>query len=128
MRGKRFEETVCKNTQIEKVILERPPVAGNNLYLTIDSKIQAYTEKALGKNFGAIVVMDPWTGEILSMASSPRFNPNTVNEDFTKLNKQHLKPFMNRAIQGALPPGSTFKVITAVAALSTNRISNATKY
>lgn len=128
MRGKRFEETVCKNTQIEKVILERPPVAGNNLYLTIDSKIQAYTEKALGKNFGAIVVMDPWTGEILSMASSPRFNPNTVNEDFTKLNKQHLKPFLNRAIQGALPPGSTFKVVTAVAALSTNRISNLTNF
>lgn len=128
MRGKRFEETVCKNTQIEKVILERPPVAGNNLYLTIDSKIQAYTEKALGKNFGAIVVMDPWTGEILSMASSPRFNPNTVNEDFTKLNKQHLKPFLNRAIQGALPPGSVFKVITAIAALSTNRISNQTNF
>ncbi len=126
MRGKRFEETVCKNTQIEKVILERPPVAGNNLYLTIDSQIQASTEKALGKNFGAIIVMDPWTGEILSMASSPRFNPNTVNEDFNKLNKQHLKPFMNRAIQGALPPGSTFKVITAMAALSTGRISNAT--
>ena len=126
MRGKRFEETVCKNTQVEKIILERPPVAGNNLYLTIDSRIQASTEKALGKNFGAIVVMDPWTGEILSMASSPRFNPNTVNEDFNKLNKQHLKPFMNRAIQGALPPGSTFKVITAMAALSTGRISNTT--
>ena len=126
MRGKRFEETVCINTQIEKVILERPPVAGNNLYLTIDSQIQASTEKALGKNFGAIIVMDPWTGEILSMASSPRFNPNTVNEDFTKLNKQHLKPFMNRAIQAAMPPGSTFKVITAMAALSTGRISNET--
>ena len=47
-RGKRFEEITCKNTQVEKVILERPPVSGNDLYLTIDSQIQAYAEKIAG--------------------------------------------------------------------------------
>ncbi len=127
-RGKRFEEITCKNTQVEKVILERPPVSGNDLYLTIDSQIQAYAEKSLGTNLGTIIVMDTWTGEILAMASYPRFNPNDVNEDFSKLVKNPSKPFLNRAIQGALPPGSIFKLITATAALSTNRINTQTTY
>ena len=127
-RGKRFEEITCKNTQVEKVILERPPVSGNDLYLTIDSQIQAYAEKSLGKNLGTIIVMNPWTGEILAMASYPRFNPNDVNKDFKKLIKHPSKPFLNRAIQSALPPGSIFKVITATAALSTNHINTQTNY
>lgn len=117
MRGKIFEEITCKNSQIEKVILERPSVAGNNLYLTIDSQIQAHAEKSLGTNMGVIIVMDPWTGEILAMANNPRFNPNTLNKNFSKLIKHPSKPFLNRAIQGTLPPGSIFKVITAIAAL-----------
>ena len=127
-RGKRFEEITYKNTQVEKVILERPPVSGNDLYLTIDTQIQDYAEKSLGKNPGSIIVMDPWTGEILAMASYPCFNPNDVNKDFKKLIKHPSKPFLNRAIQGALPPGSIFKVITATAALSTNRINTQTNY
>lgn len=127
-RGKQFEEITYKNTQVEKVILERPPVSGNDLYLTIDTQIQAYAEKSLGKNPGSIIVMDPWTGEILAMASYPCFNPNDVNKDFKKLINHPSKPFLNRAIQGALPPGSIFKVITATAALSTNRINTQTNY
>lgn len=127
-RGKRFEEITCKNTQVEKVILERPPVSGNDLYLTIDARIQASAEKSLGKNQGAVIVMDPWTGEILAMASYPGFNPNNVNEYFEKLIKNPSKPFLNRAIQGALPPGSIFKVITAAAALESNHISTRTTY
>ena len=127
-RGKRFEEITCKNTQVEKVILERPPVSGNDLYLTLDSQIQAYAEKSLGTKLGTIIVMEPWTGEILAMVSYPRFNPNDVNEDFSKLIKHPSKPFLNRAIQGALPPGSIFKIVTATAALSTNRMDTQTTY
>lgn len=123
LRGKRFEEVICKNTQIEKTVLERPPVPGNNLYLTIDSHIQAHAEKSLGKNSGVIIVMDPWTGEILAMASNPRFNPNTIDKDFNRLIKHPSKPFLNRAIQGALPPGSIFKIVTATAALSSHCIT-----
>lgn len=123
LRGKRFEEIICKNTQIEKTVLERPPIPGNNLYLTLDSQIQAHAEKSLGKNLGAIIVMDPWTGEILAMASNPRFNPNTIDRDFSKLIRHPSKPFLNRAVQGALPPGSIFKLITATAALSSNCIT-----
>lgn len=128
LRGKKFEEITCKNTQIEKVILERPPISGNNLYLTLDSQIQTYAEKSLGANLGAIIVMDPWTGELLAMASNPRFNPNTVNEDFDKLINHPSKPFLNRTIQGVLPAGSTFKVITAIAGLSTNRINSQSSF
>ncbi len=122
LRGKRFEEITCKNTQVEKVILERPPVSGNNIHLTLDSQIQAYAEKSLGTNQGTIIIMNPWTGEILAMASNPGFNPNTVNEDFNRLISHPDKPFLNRAIQGALPPGSTFKIITATAAMDLNHI------
>lgn len=128
MRGKRFEEITCKNNQIEKVILERPSVAGNNLYLTIDSQIQAYAEKSLGANMGTIIVMDPWTGEILAMANNPRFNPNILNENFGELIKQPSKPFLNRAIQGTLPPGSIFKIITAIATLSADHINDDTVF
>ena len=96
--------------------------------MTIDGQIQAYAEKSLGKNPGTIIVMDPWTGEILAMASYPSLNPNDVNKDFEKLIKHPSKPFLNRAIQGALPPGSIFKLITATAALSTNRINTQTIY
>jgi penicillin-binding protein 2 len=128
LRGKRFEEITCKNTQIEKTVLERPPVPGNNLYLTLDSQIQAHAEKSLGTNLGAIIVMDPWTGEIVAMASNPRFNPNTIDKDFSRLIRHPSKPFLNRAIQGALPPGSIFKVVTATAALSSGAITTQTNF
>ena len=128
LRGKKFEEITCKNTQIEKTVLERPPVPGNNLYLTLNSQIQAHAEKSLGTNSGAIIVMDPWNGEILAMASNPRFNPNTMEKDFRKLIRHPSKPFLNRAIQGALPPGSIFKVVTATAALSSNTITTQTTF
>ncbi|CAG0942071.1 penicillin-binding protein 2 [Candidatus Brocadiaceae bacterium] len=128
LRGKRFEEITCKNTQIEKTVLERPPVPGNDLYLTLDSQIQAYAEKSLGTNLGAIIVMDPWAGEILAMTSNPRFNPNTIDKDFNRLIRHPSKPFLNRAIQGALPPGSIFKIITATAALSSSAISSQTNF
>lgn len=128
LRGKKFEEIICKNTQIEKTVLERPPIPGNNLYLTLDSQIQTYAEKSLGTNLGAIIVMNPWTGEILAMASNPRFNPNTIQKDFRKLIEHPSKPFLNRAIQGALPPGSIFKVITAAAALSSKAITTQTTF
>ncbi|MBM4055838.1 MAG: penicillin-binding protein 2 [Planctomycetes bacterium] len=128
MRGKRFEEIICKNTQIEKVVLERPPVSGNDIYLTIDSKIQSHAEKALGNNRGVIIVMEPQTGEILALANNPRYNPNTLNNDFTRLNRDSKKPLLNRTIQGALPPGSVFKVITAIAAMSQNTINLHTNF
>jgi len=128
LRGKRFEEITCNNAQIEKIVLERPPVPGNDLYLTIDSQIQAHAEKLLEKHVGAIIVMDPWTGEILAMANNPRFNTNTFSKDFNRLISDPVSPLLNRAIQGALPSGSIFKVITAIAALNENYIDMSTAF
>ncbi|MCP5003827.1 MAG: penicillin-binding protein 2 [Planctomycetes bacterium] len=125
--GKRFEEITLDTLQVDKTILEQPPVPGDSLYLTIDSKIQGIAEKVLGKKRGSIVVMDPWNGEVLAMATSPRFNLNTFRKHYTRISKNPLKPFLNRPIQSALPPGSIFKIITAIAALEENCLEKETQ-
>ncbi|MGQ3684881.1 MAG: penicillin-binding protein 2 [Candidatus Loosdrechtia sp.] len=128
MRGKRFEEITYKSSQMERVIVERPSISGNDVYLTLDSRIQAYAEKSLGTHAGSVIVVDPRTGEILAMANNPRFNPNTISEDFNRLINNPSKPFLNRAIQGALPPGSIFKAITAIAPLSSGVLNTQTAF
>ncbi len=72
--------------------------------------------------------MDPWNGEIIAMASFPRYNLNTFNKDYATLSKNPLKPFLNRPVQSVLPPGSTFKIITAIAALEEGKIDENTHF
>ncbi len=120
--GERFEEVTLDTMSVNKLILERPSTPGNNIFLTIDSRIQGIAEKALGEKKGSVIVMDPWNGEIIAMASFPRYNLNTLNKNYGTLSKNPLKPFLNRPIQSVLPPGSTFKIITAIAALEENKI------
>jgi penicillin-binding protein 2 len=99
---------------------ETPAVPGKQLKLTLDIDLQIAAEEAMeGKN-GAIVAMDPHTGEILAMASGPTFDPNDFavhvsREEWNKLVEDPDKPLMNKAIQAQLAPGSTFKVIMSVA-------------
>ncbi len=99
---------------------ETPAIPGKQLKLTIDIDLQIAAEEALeGKN-GAVVAMDPRTGEILAMASGPTFDPNDFavhvsREEWSKLVDDPDKPLMNKAIQAQLAPGSTFKVIMSVA-------------
>ena len=99
---------------------ERPAVAGKTLKLTIDVDLQIAAEEAMeGKN-GAIVAMDPHTGEILAMASGPAFDPNGFanrlgRADWQRLASDPSKPLLNKAIQAQLAPGSTFKIIMATA-------------
>lgn len=112
-------------------ILSNKPPVGGNVILTVDAKAQkaAYDGlQALGKNIrGAVVAIEPATGKILAMASSPSFDPNRLaTHDFTKATNAYkrlvadeLSPLNNRAIEERLPPGSTFKLVTAAAALST---------
>lgn len=92
---------------------------GNNLVLTTDSGLQKAAYEGLGNYKGAVVAMDPKTGEVLAMVSKPTFNPATIDKDWEKLSKQDEQgPFINRAIQpGIYPPGSTFKIIVASWAL-----------
>lgn len=123
IHGERFEEVILENLKVSKLILNKPPRPGYNIFLTIDSEIQKLAEDALGQRRGAIVVMNPWNGEILAMASYPRFDLNTFRDNYLELNNNPWKPFLNRPIQSALPPGSIFKIVTSIAALSEGKIN-----
>jgi penicillin-binding protein A len=96
------------------------PQPGNNVVLTLDPELQelAYQElSASSTGRGAVVALDPKTGEILAMATSPSFDPNQVNENYPELASAPNAPLVDRATQSLYPPGSVFKVITASAAL-----------
>ena len=98
------------------------PTSGNNLTLTLDTKLQEVTEKAFGDRRGALVAIEPSTGGILALVSTPTFDPNLFvdgirSEDWDLLNNSPDRPMLNRALNGAYPPGSTFKPFMALAAL-----------
>ena len=99
-----------------------PPQAGQNLYLSLDAKIQALAEQALGKRKGAVVAMEPRTGAIITFASTPTYDPNPFvngidNESYRALRENRDKPLINRALNGRYSPGSTIKPFLALAAL-----------
>jgi penicillin-binding protein A len=104
--------------------LKAETVTGNNLQLTIDAKAQQAALAALGKNCGAAVAIEPSTGKVLVMASSPSYDPNLVERHFGAIARRAqgyscspAAPLVNRATDGLYTPGSTFKVLTAAAAL-----------
>ncbi|MGI6424751.1 MAG: peptidoglycan D,D-transpeptidase FtsI family protein [Tepidanaerobacteraceae bacterium] len=102
---------------------------GSDLYLTIDLELQQTAYDMFYNRKGALVALDPKTGQILVMVSSPGFNPSTIKEDWEALSKDEDKPLINRATQGLYPPGSSFKVITLAAALENNpEIENQSYY
>jgi cell division protein FtsW (lipid II flippase)/cell division protein FtsI/penicillin-binding protein 2 len=93
-------------------------VPGNDVVLTIDSRIQKATEKALAGHRGAVVAIDPRTGAVLALASSPSFTPQDIDRDWASLSKDPAAPLVDRAISSLYPPGSTFKVVTLTKVLS----------
>ncbi len=100
---------------------------GNDLRLTLDLDLQMAAEAALGDRTGAVVALDPRSGEVLAMVSHPSFEPNDFarridRDQWNKLTSDPLKPLMNKAIQAHLAPGSVFKIITGTAALETGTI------
>jgi penicillin-binding protein 2 len=99
-----------------------PPVAGHQLRLSLDLNVQKTGQQAISGDEGAFVAMDVHTGAILGLGSNPTFDPNIFSKgikesDYKRLNNDPNKPLANRAIQGLYPTGSTFKLITATAAL-----------
>jgi len=96
-------------------IIEEEP--GNDLILTIDLEIQRKAAQALGNRRGAVVALDPGTGAILAMVTYPRYDPNRLDEIWEEINQDPSSPLLNRTTQGLYPPGSSFKIITASAAL-----------
>ena len=104
------------------VISRKPPVAGQNIGLTIDKKLQLTAEKCLKDKRGSIVALNPMTGEILAMASNPAYDPNLFLEglnraDWARLVTSKDHPLQNRAVAGQYAPGSTFKMVMALAGL-----------
>ncbi len=97
--------------------------SGDPVQLTIDLDIQAAAEQALEGATGAIVALDPRTGQILAMASTPTFNPNFTTEEWDQLRTAEGSPLLNRATQGLYTPGSTFKTVTLAAALEAGLVT-----
>ncbi len=111
----------------------REPLPGNDLILTINRELQRVAWNSLEGRPGAIVALDPNNGEILSLVSSPAYNPNLFaralsEEEWLSLKEDLLHPLTNRAIQGQYAPGSIFKVITAIAALERGLASRDKKF
>ncbi|MGC8712183.1 MAG: penicillin-binding protein 2 [Leptodesmis sp.] len=104
----------------------KPPISGESVILTLDLDLQKTAERALGNRRGAVVVLDVKTGAILALASSPTFDPNLFTRRISKADWERLQtqenPFLNRALQG-YPPGSTFKVVTAMAGMQSGKFS-----
>jgi len=135
LRGKPGVRHLRRNAkgQIDNVLKEDPPQQGANVFLTLDARIQAIAEEALRavSRAGAVVV-DPNNGNILAMVSVPSFDPNTFipsikAKDWKALQKDEGDPLVNRAIS-ALPPGSTFKLVTAFTGLRGTKYLATAKY
>ncbi len=123
LRGKKGRRLVEVDAQgrIRKVVAEEPPVIGDSLILTVDSLLQQTAYRILGKVAGALVVLDPRDGHLLALVSRPAVDPRYFVQGFPpkvwrKVIKDIRHPLMDKALS-AYPPGSTFKVVTAIAAL-----------
>src|SRR5206468_11377703 len=118
--GSRRDVVDSHGREVSKPLEEKPAEAGKDLKLTIDIDLQIAAEEAIGDKNGALIAMDPHTGEILAMVSRPTFDPNDfavriTRGDWNKLVNDPDKPLLNKAIQAQLAPGSTFKIIMSVA-------------
>ncbi|TMQ55554.1 MAG: penicillin-binding protein 2 [Candidatus Eisenbacteria bacterium] len=128
LRGRDGAEYVVVNAMGKRVSTlteqaPRPPVGGHDIVLTLDLKVQNAMEQAMANvERGAAVAIDPRDGAILGMVSRPAFDPNEFShgmswDRWNELSSGGSNPLLNRAIQGAYPPGSTFKVVVMLAAL-----------
>ncbi|MCW8934685.1 MAG: penicillin-binding protein 2 [Gammaproteobacteria bacterium] len=112
-----------------RVLDKIPPVPGNNIWLTLDARLQQVAEKALQGYTGSVVVMKPHTGEILAMVSLPSFDPNLFvhgisHKNYKRLRDSPDRPLFNRSIKGQYPPGSTVKPFVALGGLETKSIGH----
>lgn len=110
-----------------------PPISGKNLTLSIDMDLQAYGEKLMQNKLGGIVMIEPSTGEVLCMVSSPTFDPNLLvgrlrGKHHSELEKDPLKPLFNRPLMAQYPPGSTFKPTQGLIFLQEGVITPETRF
>ena len=129
--GKRVIEVNALGREI-RLLQENPPIKGKDITLSIDINLEKEAEKAFGERAGALVAIEPNSGEILGMLSKPCFDPNLFTkgisyDEWIALTHDKKNPLLNRALQSRYPPGSTFKIVTAIAALEEGVISPKTK-
>ncbi len=108
-------------------------VLGRNLTSTIDAQLQEYGEKLMANKYGSVVALDPATGEVLAMVSSPTYPPDLLvgrerSPNFRRLEADTLKPLFNRALMALYPPGSTFKIVNALIGLQEGVVRPETRY
>ena len=132
--GYEYIEVNAFNRVQRRVAEEKIPVPGKNLYMTLDMELQEYMEEQFkeDKRVGAFIAMDPKTGELITMVSYPTyslnmFNSQILNEDWQKIINDPGRPLTNKTIAGEYPPGSVFKVVSAISFLE-NGIDPKEKY
>lgn len=135
LRGKDgyIRRIVDVRNRIEDEAVGLAASAGNNLVLTVDYEVQKTAFDAMAENMGGVIVMKPSTGEILAMVSKPDFDPNLIISKNNSAIVQELtnnkdRPFLNRSIQSKYPPASTFKLVTAITALETEKATGETGF
>ena len=129
--GERIVEVDALGREL-RLIKEKPPLKGEDLILSMDLNLQKAAEESFGEKTGALVAIKPDTGEILSLVSKPSFDPNLFakgisQQQWTDLIYNPRNPLLNRALQSQYPPGSTFKIVTALAGLEEHVIDPETK-
>lgn len=120
-------ETSAGGRAVRK-LASHPATPGNTVQLSIDIKLQNLVEEMYGERRGALVALDPKTGEVLAFVSKPTFDPNLFvegidSDSWQELNESINKPLLNRALRGTYPPGSTYKPFMAMAALQSGKRS-----
>lgn len=139
LRGVKGEEILMKDAagrikgKYEQGKYDISPVAGKDLKLSIDFELQEYGEQLMAGKKGAIVAIEPTTGEILALVTSPNYDPSMLvgkerGKNYASLVKDPLQPLYNRAIQGAYPPGSTFKPTQGLIFLQEGVVNERTLY
>ena len=131
-RGGRQVE-VDASGRVIRILREVDPIPGKNLYLTVDFELQHIAESMLEGKAGAVIAMDPSNGEVLAMASAPAFDQNDFiggvsTAKWKELISDSKKPMINKAFQGEYPPGSVYKIVSAIAGLEENLIDQNTKF
>lgn len=139
LRGKKGFEILMKDAygrikgKYENGKHDIAPVSGRNLKLSIDMELQAYGEQLMQNKIGAIVAIEPATGEILALVTSPNYDPSLLvgkdrGKHYAELVRDPYKPLYDRALQGAYPPGSTFKPTQGLIFLQEGVVTTATQY
>jgi penicillin-binding protein 2 len=114
-------------------LLDTQAISGTNLYVTLDAELQAYGEKLLQNKIGSIVAIEPETGEILALVSSPGYDPNEFigrdrGNNYMKLLRDPMKPLFNRPLNAPYPPGSVFKIIESLIGQQEGTLTPQTMY